>query len=77
MPYASPSLLHQDLKPHVSRVTALFLLCQVYLIITHLPLVRVLAWIILAGTEEVFTERGAAKIAVHTARQQVRGSGTL
>ncbi len=56
----------------MSRVTALFLLCQVYLIITHVPLVRVLAWIILAGTEEIFTEKGAAKISLYTARQQVR-----
>jgi hypothetical protein len=57
------------MKPHVSRVTALFLLCQVFLIITHIPLVRVLAWIILAGDAEIFTEKGAAKISRDTARQ--------
>ena len=51
------------MKPHVSRVTALFLLCQVFLIITHIPLVRVLASIILTGDTDVFTERGAAKMA--------------
>ena len=32
---------------------------QVFLIIQHVPLVRLLAWIILAGDTEVFTERGA------------------
>jgi len=46
-------------KPFVSPVVALFLLCQVFLIITHIPLVRLLAWIIVAGDLEVFTERGA------------------
>lgn len=49
------------MKPHVSRVTALFLLCQVFLILTHAPLVRVLSWIILSGDVDVFTEKGAAK----------------
>ena len=32
---------------------------QVFLIIRHVPLVRLLAWILLAGDTEVFTERGA------------------
>ena len=59
----------QDLKPSVSRITSLFLLCQVYLIITHVPLVRVLTWIILTAGEEVFTEKGAAKIADFAAKQ--------
>jgi len=49
----------EDLKPFVSPVVALFLLCQVFLIIAHVPLVRLLAWIIVAGDKEVFTERGA------------------
>ncbi|XP_023340885.1 protein CLEC16A homolog [Eurytemora carolleeae] len=49
----------EELKPFVSPVVALFLLCQVFLIITHYPLVRLLAWIIVAGDSEVFTERGA------------------
>ncbi len=57
----------QDMKPHVSKVTALFLLCHVFLIITHIPLVRLLAWIIFAGDANVFTERGAAKIAEYGA----------
>ena len=52
----------QDMKPHVSKVTALFLLSQVFLIITHVPLVRLLAWIIFHGNSDVFTERGAARI---------------
>jgi len=45
-------------------VTALFLLCQVFLIITHSPLVRALARILLEADGDIFTERGAAKIAV-------------
>ena len=58
------SLLYsfQDMKPHVSKVTALFLLSQVFLIITHVPLVRLLAWIIFHGDANIFTERGAARI---------------
>ena len=57
--FARTSLPCEDMKPHVSPVVALFLLCQVFLIITHIPLVRLLAWIIIAGDSEVFTERGA------------------
>jgi len=49
----------EDLKPFVSPVVALFLLCQVFLVLTHYPLVRLLSWIIIAGDTEVFTERGA------------------
>ena len=33
-----------------------------FLIIRHVPLVRLLAWILLAGDTEVFTERGATLI---------------
>ena len=58
--------LFQDMKPHVSKVTALFLLSQVFLIITHVPLVRLLAWIIFAGDANIFTERGAARIAEYS-----------
>jgi hypothetical protein len=36
----------------------------VFLIITHNPLVRLLSWIIFAGDAEIFTETGAAKLAV-------------
>jgi len=52
----------EDMKPHVSKVTALFLLSQVFLIITHVPLVRLLAWIIFHGDANIFTERGATRI---------------
>ena len=57
--FARSSIPSEDMKPYVSPVVALFLLCQVFLIIRHVPLVRLLAWIILAGDTEVFTERGA------------------
>lgn len=52
----------EDMKPHVSKVTALFLLSQVFLIIKHVPLVRLLAWIIFHGDANIFTERGASRI---------------
>merc|ERR1719209_2594380 len=48
--FARTSLPGEDMKPYVSPVVALFLLCQVFLIITHIPL---------AGDTEVFTERAA------------------
>ena len=54
------------MKPHVSKITALFLLSQVFLIITHVPLVRLLAWIIFAGDANIFTERGASRIAEYS-----------
>jgi hypothetical protein len=38
------------------------------LIITHVPLVRLLAWIIFAGDAEIFTETGAAKLALFNAK---------
>jgi hypothetical protein len=56
----------QDMKPYVSKVVALFLLCQVFLIIAHVPLVRLLAWIIFAGDANIFTERGASRIAEYS-----------
>ncbi|XP_065339533.1 protein CLEC16A homolog isoform X4 [Cloeon dipterum] len=47
----APRLSSQDSvtqsRPYVSKVVALFLLSQVFLIITHAPLVHTLAWIIL------------------------------
>ena len=58
----------EDMRPFVSPVVALFLLCQVFLIITHVPLVRLLAWIIVAGDMEVFTERGATLYATSPRR---------
>ena len=69
----------QDMKPHVSKVTALFLLSQVFLIITHVPLVRLLAWIIFAGDSNIFTERGAARIAEYssTTRKKIPSSNMV
>lgn len=48
-------------KPSVSCVVALFLLSQVFLIITHGPIVHALAWIILQSDLSVFAD-GATKI---------------
>nr|CAD7397490.1 unnamed protein product [Timema cristinae] len=45
-----------QLEPHVSSVVSLFLLSQVFLIITHEPLVRVLARIILTGNMDIFSQ---------------------
>ncbi|XP_049868689.1 protein CLEC16A homolog isoform X2 [Pectinophora gossypiella] len=51
----------EETKPSVSCVVALFLLSQVFLIITHGPIVHALAWIILQSDVTVF-EDGATKI---------------
>ena len=58
--------LPQDMKPQIRQVTSLFLLCQVLLILTHEPLVKVLSWIILEGDADVFTAAGAAKISLYS-----------
>ncbi|KAG7302494.1 hypothetical protein JYU34_012410, partial [Plutella xylostella] len=50
-----------EAKPSVSCVVSLFLLSQVFLIITHGPIVHSLAWIILQSDLTVF-EDGATKI---------------
>ncbi|VVC89013.1 unnamed protein product [Leptidea sinapis] len=50
-----------DSKPSVSCVVALFLLSQVFLIITHAPIVHALAWIILQADLSIFDD-GATKI---------------
>ncbi|XP_028173804.1 protein CLEC16A homolog [Ostrinia furnacalis] len=50
-----------EVKPSVSCVVSLFLLSQVFLIITHGPIVHALAWIILQSDMSVF-EDGATKI---------------
>ncbi|KAJ2946215.1 hypothetical protein O0L34_g5151 [Tuta absoluta] len=50
-----------ETKPSVSCVVSLFLLSQVFLIITHGPIVHALAWIILQSDISVF-EDGATKI---------------
>jgi len=62
----------EDMKPHVSQIVSLFLLCQVFLIITHIPLVRLLAWIITTGDADVFTERGATLYATSPRRKANR-----
>ncbi|GAB6025945.1 hypothetical protein CHUAL_011914 [Chamberlinius hualienensis] len=46
----------EDDRPHVSSVVSLFLLSQVFLIITHKPLVRSLAKIILNSDLSIFSE---------------------
>lgn len=51
----------EETKPCVSSVVSLFLLSQVFLIITHGPIVHALAWIILQSDSSVF-EDGATKI---------------
>jgi protein CLEC16A len=66
--FARSHIPTEDMRPSVSPVVALFLLCQVFLIITHVPLVRLLAWIIVAGDMEVFTERGATLYATSPRR---------
>lgn len=50
-----------ETKPSVSCVVSLFLLSQVFLIITHGPIVHALAWIILQSDLSVF-EEGATRI---------------
>ncbi|XP_065579225.1 protein CLEC16A-like isoform X3 [Artemia franciscana] len=42
-------LVYEPSRPHVSRIVALFLLTQVFVILKHRPLVRTLAWFILNG----------------------------
>ncbi|CAG4961173.1 unnamed protein product [Parnassius apollo] len=51
----------EETKPSVSCVVALFLLSQVFLIITHGPIVHALAWIIIQSDLSVF-EDGATRI---------------
>jgi len=69
--FARNSIPTEEMKPYVSPVVALFLLCQVFLIITHVPLVRLLAWIIIAGDMEVFTERGATLYATSPKKKRM------
>ncbi|XP_047504961.1 protein CLEC16A homolog isoform X3 [Pieris napi] len=63
-----------DSKPSVSCVVSLFLLSQVFLIITHGPIVHALAWIIIQSDLSIFDE-GAMKILetyVSTAKSNVK-----
>ena len=59
----------EDMKPHVSKVTALFLLTHIFLVVSHAPLVRMLASIIFDGDRDVFTEKGAAKLSLYSSNK--------
>lgn len=59
----------EDVKPHVSSVVSLFLLSQVFLIITHGPLVDILAWIILNGDMDIFSQGASEKLALYRQAQ--------
>ncbi|CAG0879516.1 unnamed protein product [Darwinula stevensoni] len=50
----------EDSKPHISSVVSLFLLSQVFLIITHKPLVQTLAQIILNKDMSIFLDGGTS-----------------
>ncbi|KAF4524745.1 hypothetical protein B566_EDAN013814 [Ephemera danica] len=52
-------------RPHVSRVVALFLLSQVFLIVTHAPLVHTLAWIILNAESATVSDDDEAHKAIN------------
>ncbi|XP_067005962.2 protein CLEC16A homolog isoform X2 [Anabrus simplex] len=64
----------EDAKPHVSSVVSLFLLSQVFLIINHAPLVHILAWIILNGDMEIFSQGASEKLASY---QQAQSLGSI
>ncbi|XP_063234490.1 protein CLEC16A homolog isoform X2 [Bacillus rossius redtenbacheri] len=61
----------EDTKPHVSSVVSLFLLSQVFLIITHKPLVQVLARIILTKDMDIFSRGSSDTLALY--RQAAQG----
>ena len=61
----------EDMKPHISKVSALFLLCHTFLVISHAPLVQMLAWIIFEGDRDIFTERGAAKLSLYASTKRM------
>lgn len=58
------SVQYEPANVRVSCVVALFLLSQVFLIISHAPLIQTLAWIILKTDKELF-EKGADKLLEH------------
>lgn len=58
---ADVGIRERDGKPHVSSVVSLFLLSQVFLIISHIPLVRQLADIILNRDMTIFSEEYNAR----------------
>lgn len=53
---ANLSFVLQDDRPRVSSVVSLFLLAQVFLIVSHAPLVRALAKIIFHADNSIFSE---------------------
>ncbi|XP_076312191.1 C-type lectin domain containing ema isoform X3 [Tachypleus tridentatus] len=55
----------EDDKPHVSSVVSLFLLSQVFLIISHQPLVRRLAHTILNKDMTIFSSKPREEMAAH------------
>lgn len=56
--YSLNPQLEKDDRPRVSSVVSLFLLAQVFLIVSHVPLVRALAKIIFHGDNSIFFEDG-------------------
>ncbi|CAG9824726.1 unnamed protein product [Phaedon cochleariae] len=62
---------HDVTNGKVSSVVALFLLSQVFLILSHSPLVQSLAWIILKTDRSVF-EKGVDKLLEHYEREKER-----
>ena len=61
----------EDMKPHVSKVSALFLLSHVFLVVSHAPLVEMLAWVLFEADKDIFTERGAAKLSLHATAKRI------
>lgn len=64
----------EDTRPHVSSVVSLFLLSQVFLIITHVPLVHILASIILTGDMDIFSQGASEKLALY---RMAQGTATI
>ncbi|KAG5873996.1 hypothetical protein JTB14_015927 [Gonioctena quinquepunctata] len=67
---SSPKV-HDLTNGKVSCVVALFLLSQVFLIITHSPLVQTLAWIILKTNRSIF-EKGVDKLLENFEKEKER-----
>lgn len=67
---SSPKL-HEVSNGKVSTVVALFLLSQVFLILSHSPLVQTLAWIILKTDRSIF-EKGVDKLLEHYEKEKAK-----
>lgn len=63
--------LHELSNGKVSTVVALFLLSQVFLILSHSPLVQTLAWIILKTDRSVF-DKGIDKLLEHYEKEKAK-----